>query len=60
MLSRLVKIFLDSNLSIILILLSLVLYGGHHMSLQLLWIPVIAVIQFVFTLGFALIVSASC
>jgi lipopolysaccharide transport system permease protein len=42
----------------LLIALSLVLYGGHHMSLQLLWIPVIAIIQFVFTLGFALIVAA--
>jgi lipopolysaccharide transport system permease protein/teichoic acid transport system permease protein len=42
----------------LLIVMSLVLYGGHHLSLQLLWIPVIAAVQFVFTLGFVLIISA--
>jgi lipopolysaccharide transport system permease protein len=38
--------------------LSLLTAGGAHLSVMLLWIPVIAVVQYVFILGFSLIVAA--
>lgn len=36
----------------------MLLFYPAHLSLMILWVPVIAVVQFVFTLGIALVVSA--
>ena len=43
---------------ILLIPLSMFFSHGHHLSLLVLWIPVIAVVQYVFTLGISIGVSA--
>jgi len=43
---------------LLLVGLSLLTSGGAHMSLMMLWIPVIAVVQFVLILGLSFMVSA--
>jgi lipopolysaccharide transport system permease protein/teichoic acid transport system permease protein len=49
---------INLGFGMIVLLAVLLLFYPAHASLMILWVPVIAVVQFVFTLGIALIVSA--
>lgn len=56
--SALVAEVLNFAFGVLLLVLVLVLLFPAHATINVLWLPVIALVQFVFTLGLALIVSA--
>ncbi|MDQ3448800.1 MAG: ABC transporter permease [Chloroflexota bacterium] len=56
--SALVAEVLNFAFGVLLLTIVLVLAFPAHATINVLWLPVIAVVQFVFTLGLALIVSA--